>query len=73
MAFANRILRTSDLPAPLQTIDTPCGTSVIFNYNLVHRGANSSKAKLTRVSMETTLLVPRRSLEERYGDLSAFY
>jgi hypothetical protein len=62
-----------DLPAPLQTMDTPCGNAVIFNYNLVHRGANSHKAKHTRVSMEVTLLVPRRSLEERYGDLSAFY
>jgi hypothetical protein len=63
----------ADLPVPLKTLDTPCGTSVLFNYNLVHRGANSSKAKRTRVSMEATVLVPRRRLEERYGDLSMFY
>jgi hypothetical protein len=63
----------ADLPTPLQTLDTPCGTSVIFNYNLVHRGANCNEAKRTRVSIETTLLVPRQSFEMRYGDLSAFY
>jgi hypothetical protein len=63
----------ADLPAPLTTLETPCGSVVIFNYNLVHRGANSSKAQLTRVSMETTVLVPRRAFEERYGDLGAFY
>lgn len=63
----------ADLPAPLKTLDAPCGTSVLFNYNLVHRGANSNKAKRTRVSMETTVLVPRRRFEERYGDLSLFY
>jgi hypothetical protein len=63
----------ADLPVPLKTLDTPCGTSVLFNYNLVHRGANSHNAKRTRVSMETTVLVPRRRFEERYGDLSLFY
>jgi Phytanoyl-CoA dioxygenase (PhyH) len=66
-------LDEADLPVALRTLDTPCGTSVLFNYNLVHRGANSSKAARTRVSMETTLDVPRRRFEERYGDLSAFY
>jgi len=63
----------ADLPAPLKTLDTPCGTAVLFNYNLVHRGANSDKARRTRVSMELTLDVPRRQLERVYGDLSAFY
>jgi hypothetical protein len=62
----------ADLPAPLKTLDTPCGTAVLFNYNLVHRGANCSEAQRTRVSIETTILVPRRSFEKRYGDLSAF-
>jgi len=66
-------LNEAELPVPLKTLETPCGTSVIFNYNLVHRGANSNRAKHTRVSMETTLLVPRKRFEERYGDLSAFY
>jgi len=47
--------------------------AVLFNYNLVHRGANSDKAKCTRVSMELTLDVPRSRLEECYGDLSAYY
>jgi len=63
----------TDLPVPLKTIDTPCGTALLFNYNLVHRGANSDEARCTRVSMEMTLELPRRCLEERYGDLSAFY
>jgi hypothetical protein len=63
----------ADLPAPLMTLNTPCGTSVIFNYNLVHRGANSKMAKCTRVSMETTLDVSRRQLERICGDLSTFY
>lgn len=63
----------ADLSIPLKTIDTPCGTALLFNYNLVHRGANSDEARRTRVSMEMTLEVPRRCLEERYGDLSAFY
>jgi hypothetical protein len=63
----------ANLPIPLKTLNTPSGTSVLFNYNLVHRGANSNRATRTRVSMETTLLLSRRRLEERYGDLSAFY
>jgi len=63
----------ADLPTPLKTLDTPCGTAVLFNYNLVHRGANSDNATRTRVSMELTLDVPRRRFEERYGDMSAFY
>jgi hypothetical protein len=63
----------ADLPVPLQTLDTPSGTAVLFNYNLVHRGANSDQAKHTRVSMELTLDVPRREIEPLYGDLSTFY
>jgi hypothetical protein len=63
----------ANLPIPLKTLDTPCGTTVLFNYNLVHRGANSDKAKRTRVSMEMTLDVPRRQLERVCGDLSNFY
>ena len=63
----------ADLSFPLKTLDTPCGTAVLFNYNLVHCGANSDNAKFTRVSMETTLEVPRREIEPLYGDLSAFY
>jgi hypothetical protein len=60
------------LPAPLQTIPTPCGTALLFNYNLVHRGANSDRATRTRVSMEFSLDLPRRPMEQRYGDLSTF-
>jgi hypothetical protein len=63
----------ADLPVPLKTLVTPCGTAVLFNYNLVHRGANSDKAKRTRVSMELTLDVPRHRFEEQYGDVSEFY
>ena len=66
-------LNESELDRPLETLDTPPGTAVLFNYNLVHRGANSSKATRTRVSMEFTLDIPRRELEQRYGDLSSFY
>jgi hypothetical protein len=62
-----------DLPTPMQVLSTPIGTAVVFNYNLVHRGANSPKATRTRVSMETTLEVPRRRLEARCGDLSRYY
>jgi hypothetical protein len=63
----------ADLPMPLKTLDTPCGTAVLFNYNLVHRGANSDKAARTRVSMELTLDVPRGELEPLCGDLSGYY
>ena len=66
-------LDESDLDRPLQTLPTPPGAVVMFNYNLVHRGANSSRATQTRVSMETTVEIPRRAFDERYGDLSAFY
>jgi hypothetical protein len=59
-----------NLPAPLKTIFTPCGTVLLFNYSLVHRGANSDRATRTRVSMELTLEIPRGPLEERYGALS---
>jgi hypothetical protein len=62
----------ADLPAPLQTVPTICGTALLFNYSLVHRGANSDLARRTRVSMELTLELPRRPLEHRFGDLSAF-
>jgi hypothetical protein len=62
-----------DPPLPLVTLDTPCGTAVMFNYSLVHNGVNSDFATKTRVSMETTLEIPRRQLEEACGDLSAFY
>jgi hypothetical protein len=63
----------ADLPAPLRTLDTPCGTALLFNYNLVHRGANSDQATRTRVSMEMTLDVPRHQLEPTCGDLSGYY
>jgi hypothetical protein len=66
-------LRESELDRPLETLDTPPGTAVLFNYNLVHRGANSSEATRTRVSMEFTLDIPRRELEQRYGDMSIYY
>jgi hypothetical protein len=62
----------ADLPAPLQTIPTPCGTALLFNYSLVHQGANSDRARRTRVSMELTLELPRRPLERQLGDLSDF-
>jgi hypothetical protein len=61
------------LPAPLVKLDTRPGTAVLFNYNLVHQGANSTRATRTRVSMETTLEVSRHQLEQRYGDLSRYY
>jgi hypothetical protein len=60
----------ANLPSPLKTISTPCGTVLLFNYSLVHRGANSDRATQTRVSMELTLELPRQPLEERYGPLS---
>jgi hypothetical protein len=63
----------ADLPSPLAKLDTPPGTAVLFNYNLVHQGANSTRATRTRVSMETTLEVSRRQLEQRYGDLGGYY
>ncbi len=66
-------LDESALKAPLKTVPVPCGTAVMFNYNLVHRGANTAKATQTRVSMELTLDIPRRAMEARYGDMSAFY
>jgi hypothetical protein len=62
----------ASLPAPLELIDTPCGTVLLFNYSLVHRGANTDRATRTRVSMELTLELPRRVLEECYGGLSTF-
>jgi hypothetical protein len=62
-----------DLPAPLQTVASPIGTAVLFNYNLVHRGANSDAATQTRVSMEFTLDIPRDEMEKRYGPLDRFY
>jgi hypothetical protein len=61
------------LPAPLETITTPSGTVLLFNYNLVHQGANSDKAKRTRVSMEFTLLIPRSHLEKQIGELEGYY
>jgi hypothetical protein len=66
-------LHESELDRPPETLDTPPGTAVLFNYNLLHRGANSSKATRTRVSMEFTLDIPRRELEQRYGDMSIYY
>jgi hypothetical protein len=63
----------SDLTTSLKTLATPCGSAVLFNYNLVHQGANSPNATSTRVSMEMTLAVPRQSLGDRYGDLNIFY
>jgi ectoine hydroxylase-related dioxygenase (phytanoyl-CoA dioxygenase family) len=58
-------LHENKLDRPLETRDTPPGTAVLFNYNLVHRCANSSKATRNRVSMEFTLDIPRRELEQR--------
>jgi hypothetical protein len=63
----------ADLPTPLVKLDTPPGTTVLFNYNLVHQGANSTRASRTRVSMETTLEVSRRQLEQHYGDLDRYH
>jgi hypothetical protein len=45
----------------------------MFNYNLVHRGANSKLATRTRVSMELTLEVPREQLEPLCGRLARYY
>jgi len=62
----------ADLPAALEIIKTPCRTVLLFNYSLVHRGANTHRATRTRVSMEFTLELPRCLLEDRYGALSSF-
>jgi hypothetical protein len=62
-------LNESELDQPLQTLVTPPGTTVMFNYSLVHRGANSRRATRTRVSMEMTLAIPRALFEARYGDM----
>jgi hypothetical protein len=59
----------ANLPCPLKTMLTPCGTALLFNYSLVHRGENSDRATRTRVSMELTLELPRQPLEKRYGAL----
>ena len=66
-------LAEADLDRSLQTLPTPPGTAVLFNYNLVHRGANSGSATRTRVSMELTVNIPRDALESWYGDLRAFH
>jgi hypothetical protein len=66
-------LQESDLDRPLQTLLTPPGTAVMFNYNLVHRGANSSRATRTRVSTELAINLPRRDLEARYGNIGLFH
>jgi hypothetical protein len=66
-------LAEADLDRPLQTLPTPPGSAVLFNYNLVHRGANSGRATRTRVSMELTVNIPRAALEDQYGDLSVFH
>ena len=62
-------LREADLDRPLQTLSTPPGTAVMFNYNLIHRGANSGRATRTRVSMEFAINIPRDDLEARYGNI----
>ena len=61
------------LPAPLETLETPPGTPVIFSYRTVHRGANSGNARKTRVSMEATLEIPRVAIEEFLGGTVRFY
>ena len=66
-------LREADLDQPLQTLPTAPGAAVLFNYNLVHRGANSGRATRTRVSMELTLNIPREQLQERFGNVSRYH
>jgi phytanoyl-CoA dioxygenase PhyH len=66
-------LSESELDRPLQTLATPPGTAVMFNYNLVHRGANSSRAIRTRVSMELVVNLPRRELKERIENIDQFF
>ena len=66
-------LPETELDQPLQTLPTPPGTAVMFNYNLVHRGANSSQATRTRVSMELTMNIPRDRVEELYGDVGRYH
>jgi hypothetical protein len=66
-------LSEADLDRPLQTLSTPPGTAVMFNYNLVHRGANSGRATRTRVSMELTIDIPRSEIETRYGNITLFH
>lgn len=66
-------LAEADLDRPLQTLPTPAGTAVMFNYNVVHRGANSGRATRTRVSMELTVNIPRSQLQELCGDVSRYH
>jgi hypothetical protein len=66
-------LPEADLDRPLQTLATPPGTAVMFNYNLIHRGANSGRATRTRVSMEFAINIPRNDLEARYGNIERFH
>lgn len=65
--------RKADLPQPMQVLPTPIGSVLLFSYNLVHQGANSALANQTRVSMETTLLIPRQELAPLMPGLSSFY
>lgn len=67
------VLDESQLDQPLQVLQTPPGTVVMFNYNLVHRGANSGRATQTRVSMELALNLPRVMLEQWFGDVSRYH
>ncbi|HEX4411533.1 MAG TPA: hypothetical protein VH206_22400 [Xanthobacteraceae bacterium] len=66
-------LAEAELDRPLQTLRTPPGTAVLFNYNLVHRGANTSRATQTRVSMELTMNIPRDRLAALYGNVGRYH
>jgi hypothetical protein len=63
----------SDLNRPLETLMISPGTAVMFSYNLVHRGANSARAKKTRVSMEMSLNLPRSDVEVLCGDTCRYH
>ena len=63
----------SDLDRPLETLVISPGTTVMFSYNLIHRGANSDRATKTRVSMEMSLNLPRREVEALCGDVSRYH
>jgi hypothetical protein len=54
-------------------VETTSGAAVFSNYNLMHQGANSTRATRTPVIMETTWEVSSRQLERHYGDLSSYY
>jgi hypothetical protein len=63
----------SDLGRPLETLVISPGTTMMFSYNLIHRGANSGRATRSRVSVEMSLNLPRSDVEALCGDISRYH